>query len=414
MATPVRLVRPLRLKTLSLILLIPLALLLAWGLRRKVEPPRVPFAKARRETLISVLPTNGKVEPIKWQAVRVDSPGLVVKVAVHQGQQVAKGALIAQIRVLGLVEQLRGAEAREAQAQTDLGTLDAGGRSSELAQIESQLNRAKFDRDQAQRDYLSLKRLSEKQAATTVEVAAAHAKLRQAEIEIESLARKRAALVSKADVAASRARLQETQASVRLARERLAQGSVRAPIAGVVYDLPVRPGTYLNAGDLVASVGILNRLRVRVYVDEPELGGVAVGQPVRITWDALPGREWHGTVEKKPVEVIPLGTRQVGEVLCTIDNADRDLVPGVSINAEIRTNVVENALTIPKETLRRESNALGVYVLRGGRVRWTPVKSGISSVTRAAIVQGLRDGDAVALPTDVALKDDERVTPVYP
>ncbi|MGI8991019.1 MAG: efflux RND transporter periplasmic adaptor subunit [Bryobacteraceae bacterium] len=409
--------RPLRLtgaKRLSLILLVPLALLLAWGLRREAEPPTVPFVKARRETLISMLPTNGKAEPIEWQAVRVDSPGLVVKVAVRQGQQVAKGAMIAQVGAPGLVEQLRGAQAREAQAQTELGTLDAGGRGAELAQIESQLNRAKFDRDQAQRDYGSLKRLSEKQAATPVEVEAAHAKLRQAEIEIESLARKRATLVSKADIATSRARLQETEASVRLAREKLAQGSLRAPMAGIVYDLPVRQGTYLNAGDLVSSVGILDRLRVRVYVDEPELGRVVVGQPVRITWDALPGREWHGTVEKKPVEVIPLGTRQVGEVLCTIDNADRELVPGTSVNAEIRTNVVENALTIPKETLRRESNALGVYVLRDGRVRWTPVKSGISSVTRAAISQGLRDDDSVALPTDVALKDGERVTPVYP
>ncbi|MDQ6663292.1 MAG: hypothetical protein M3Z23_02740, partial [Acidobacteriota bacterium] len=76
-------------KRFWLILLIPLALLLAWELRRRSEPPKVPFAKARRETLISMLPTNGKVEPIEWQAVRVDSPGLVVKVAVLPGQQVA-------------------------------------------------------------------------------------------------------------------------------------------------------------------------------------------------------------------------------------------------------------------------------------------------------------------------------------
>ncbi len=396
------------------LLLIPLAILLAWAFRARNEPPAIPFAKARRETLISMLTSNGKVEPIEWVAIRVDSPGLVTRVPVHQGQRIAKGALIAQTGAPGLVEQLHGAQAREEQVRTDLQTLGSGGRSAELTQIDNELNRAKFDRDQAQREYGSLKRLNEKQAATAVEVEAAHTKMRQAEIEIESLTRKRAALVSKADIAGGEARVREAQSAVRLAQVRVGQGMIRSPMAGVVYDLPVRTGTYLNAGDLVASVGRLDQLHVRVYVDEPELGRVVAGQPVKITWDALPGREWDGAVEKRPAEVVTLGTRQVGEVLCTIENRDRELVPGTNVNAEIRTNVVENALTIPKETLRRESNALGVYVLKGGRVRWTKVKSGASSMTRAAILQGLQGGDAVALPTEQSLKDGERVTAVYP
>ena len=64
-------------------------------------------------------------------------------------------------------------------------------------------------------------------------------------------------------------------------------------MAGVVYGREVRPGSYVNAGDLIANIGRMDRLRVRVYVDEPELGRVAEGQPVTITWDALPGRQWR-------------------------------------------------------------------------------------------------------------------------
>ena len=395
-------------------LLLPLAILLAWLFRAKTEAPEVPFTKARRETLISTLPTNGKVEPLEWVAVRVDTPGLVGKVPVRQGQEISKGALIAQVSTPGLGEQLRGAQARESGARTELETLGAGGRSSELAQIENDLNTAKFRRDQAQREYGSLKRLSEKQAATAIEVEDAHSKLRQAELDIESLTRKRAALVSKADISTSQAKLRETQSSVQLIEQRLGRGFVRAPMSGVVYDLPARQGSYLNAGDLVASIGRLDRLRIRVYVDEPELGRVMVGQPVKITWTGLPGREWLGKVEKQATAVIALGTRQVGEVLCTIDNSDRELVPGTNVDAEIRTNVAENTLTIPKETLRRESNSVGVYVLKEGRLRWLKVKTGASSVTRAAILQGLQDGDAVALPTERTLKDGERVSPVYP
>ncbi len=395
-------------------LLLPLALLLAWLFRARNEAPEVPFTKARRETLISTLPTNGKVEPLEWVAVRVDSPGLVVKVPVRQGQQVSKGSLIAQVSAPGVAEQLRGAQARESGALTELETLGAGGRTSELAQIDNELNSAKFRRDQAQREYGSLKRLSEKQAATAIEVEDAHSKLRQAELDIESLAKKRASMVSKADISAGQARLRETQSSVRLIEQRLGQGAIRASMSGVVYDLPARPGSYLNSGDLVASIGRLDRLRVRVYVDEPELGRVNVGQPVRIAWAGLPGREWLGKVEKGATAVTALGTRQVGEVLCTIDNPDRELVPGTNVDVEIRTNVAENTLTIPKETLRRESNAVGVYVLKGGRLRWTKVKTGASSVTRAAILEGLQEGDAVALPTERTLKDGDRMKPVFP
>src|SRR5205085_2936541 len=157
----------------------------------------------------------------------------------------------------------------------------------------------------------------------------------------------------------------------------------------------------------------LDRVRVRVYVDEPELGRVAVGQPVAITWTAQPGKSWKGTVEKGASGIIALGTRQVGEVLCTIDNPGHELVPGTNVDVEIRTSVVENALTIPRESLRREAAGLGVYALDGDVIHWRAVQTGVSSITRVAIMQGLKDGDAVALPTESSLKNGERVQPVF-
>ena len=64
----------------------------------------------------------------------------------------------------------------------------------------------------------------------------------------------------------------------------------------------------MNAGDLIANVGRMDQLPVRVFVDEPELGRVEVGQPVTITWDALPGRQWDGRVERKPASIQTLGS----------------------------------------------------------------------------------------------------------
>jgi HlyD family secretion protein len=164
----------------------------------------------------------------------------------------------------------------------------------------------------------------------------------------------------------------------------------------------------------VASVGVLDRLRVRVYVDEPELGRLAIGLPVTITWEASRGRRWQGVVEQLPTAIQPLGTRQVGEVLCTIDNPGHELVPGTNVDVEIRSSVVQNALTIPKEVLRRDTNGTGVFVLSGDTLHWRAIKTGASSVNRVQVVEGLAEGDAVALPTDLTLREGEKVTPVYP
>jgi hypothetical protein len=176
----------------------------------------------------------------------------------------------------------------------------------------------------------------------------------------------------------------------------------------------VRTGAYLNPGDEVASVGRMDKVRVSVHVDEPELGRVAQGMPVLITWDALPGRQWKGAVEKLPTEIIAVGPRQVGEVVCVIDNPGAELLPGTNINAEIRSRVVESALTIPKEALRREGNEFGVFLLRGDQVAWRKLELGVSSITRTQVLEGLTDGDAIALPTDRPLRNGSAVRPFFP
>jgi len=397
-----------------LLLLIAVVALILYFILRRPSAPTVSFARTHRETLVSTLPTNGKVEPLEWQAVRVATPGVVVKVPVHEGQDVRRGVVLAQLSAPGMADTLHAAEARQAEAQSQLQGLQAGGRTSDLTDIASSLDRARVTHDEAVREYNSLKRLLDKQAATAIEVEIAAQKVRAAELQIQSLQARRKSLVGSTDLSAADARLREAAANVQQAREHLGEGRIVSPVAGSIYSLPARVGMYLNAGDLVANVGTLDRLRVRVYVDEPELGRVQVSQPVRITWDALPGHEWQGTVERKPTEVMPLGTRQVGEVQCSIENPERLLVPGTNINAEIRTSVAEHALTIPKTAIRRDAAGFWVFLLKDGRVQRRNVRPGPSNVTRASILDGLKDGDAVALPNDQPLKDGDRVTPVFP
>jgi HlyD family secretion protein len=400
---------------LALLVLLVVVLLLGWALfKRGPAPPKVPFEKVRREPLVSTLVTNGKVQPSHWSTVRAERQGLIERLYVKRGQHVAKGALVAELDSKEARTELAAAEARLAQSQAILQTLSRGGSSEAQAEIENALIRTRNDLRIAQRDYDSLKRLQEKQAATMQEVADAQQKVQQAQIEIKAFERKRVALVDQSDRAAAEAKVREAQAAVQQARETLEQGRVRAPIAGAVYDLPVRAGAYVNPGDPVASIGLLDNVNVVVYVDEPELGRVAVGKPVTITWDALPGRHWEGEVENMPTQVIALGTRQVGEVVCTIRNPGVELLPGTNINAEIQSQVVELGLTVPKEAVRREGSDTGVFVLQGNRVVWRKVKAGASSVTRSQIVSGVSEGEPVALATEVTLKNGQEVEPEYP
>ncbi|HEY1240376.1 MAG TPA: efflux RND transporter periplasmic adaptor subunit [Bryobacteraceae bacterium] len=387
------------------------AAVVAWGVLRKTAPPKINFMRVKRTTLTSTLPTNGKVEPFEWQAVRAERAGILSKVAVRDGETVAKDQVIASISDPSLQADLQGGEARVAEARANLSALEAGGKPAELADIESSLKQAQLLLQQEQKDYDALQRLAQKQAATAVEVDAARQKVKHSETEIQGLEQRRTALVGKADVAAARARLQDAQAAYDLARDRAAQSVVRAPMAGVIYGLAVRTGGYVNPGDLLGNIGKLDRLRVRVYVDEPELGRVAEGEPVTITWQALPGKQWSGSVERKPTSIQPLGTRQVGEVICWIDNPGHELIPGTNVDAVIRTAVVERALVIPKETLRHDAQGDYVLLLKDETVERRPVVTGVASISEVQITGGLAEGDAVALPSDTPLQPGDRVTP---
>jgi RND family efflux transporter MFP subunit len=189
--------------------------------------------------------------------------------------------------------------------------------------------------------------------------------------------------------------------------------TVKAPVSGTVYQFDLKQGAFLNAGDAVASVGMLDRVDVTVYVDEPDLGRVMKGMPVTITWDALPGRQWNGTVDRTPTQIVPNGSRQVGEVICLIRNPDMDLLPGTNVNADIKSESIENALTIPKEAVRHESNQTGVFMLDGDRLVWRKIALGVNNTTRTQ-VEGLKDGDTVALPTEKPLKAGMQVKPIFP
>ena len=402
-------------KHLVILAVIAAGALLVWGFTRKQAPLEVPFAKVARETITSTLTTNGKVEPIEWASARAERSGVIQKIFVQRGQEVGKGAALVQLDVTAAGSQLAAAHAQIAQAKAQEQVIRQGGPQSNRTQIEAESSAAQVSLRNAQRDYTAVQRLVDRQAAPRQELEALRQRVEQAQLQIQALQQRRAVLVAPTDLPVAQAKLNEAESSADYARRTLAQSVIRAPISGTVYQFDLRLGTFVNPGDLVADIGRLGQVRVIVYVDEPDLGRVEVRMPVTITWDAMPGRQWKGVVDKLPTQVVALGSRQVGEVGCVIDNPDRDLLPGTNINAEIQSKVVANALIIPTAALHREGGSTAVFVLVDNqRVAKREIKVGVTSYTKAEVLQGLSQGDAVALPMDKPLKIDARVKPLFP
>jgi HlyD family secretion protein len=396
-------------KRLWFLLIVPAGLLLWWALSGNSAIPSVHYAAVKRETIASIISTNGKLEPLEFATARAEIAGVVKQIAIERGHDVKAGQTLVVLDNASEQAALGTAKAQLEQAQAEVRTVKQGGKSSLLSDYQGRLESAKLAADEAQRRYESMKRLYEKKAATRQEFLASEAALTSAKQQVQAIENNRKNLVAPSDLAISEAKLEDARAAVDLASHRLALTTIKAPIPGVVYQFDIRKGDYLEVGKQVAVIGDLDQMRVRVYVDEPDLGRVSLDLPVEITWDARPGQKWHGRVTQTPTEITALNTRQVGVVTCIIDNPNHELLPGTNVDASIISTVVDNALSIPKQALQTTSQGTGVWKLNGDTVTWQPVTAGVSNITSVQAKSGLKTGDRVVLPSDVTLSEGMRV-----
>jgi RND family efflux transporter MFP subunit len=398
------------------LLLLPVLLLLWWGVGRGNSVPVVHFAQVQTTTIESTVSTNGKAEPAQWAAARAQIAGVVTSVSAHRGDDVQAGETVVSLDTAASQTALATAEAQQQSASADLATLKQGGKAAQRATIEDQIRAAQTSVEIGQRNYDAMQRLNAQQAATKLQVQDAKDALERARLQLQSAQNQQQALVTGSDREVAQARLRDAQAAVSLARHQLTLGTIKAPVSGTLYQFDLKVGAYLQAGDLVGLIGNLNQMKVIVYVDEPDLGRIGLGMPVDVTWDAHPGQKWWGKVDHMPTEVVALGSRTVGEVSTIIDNPNRDLLPGVSVNAVVTSKLVQNAVSIPKAALRNQRGSDGVYRLNGNQLQWTVVKPGVSDINNVQIASGIQVGDRVAdrviEPNDAELKNGMRIKPV--
>ena len=353
-----------------------------------------------RGPIRALVSTNGKIEPVENFEAHAPISTNVTRVLVKEGDHVRKGQLLLELDDADIRSQAARAQAQVSAAQAEQAALKTGGTHEEVLTLDSQLIKARSACDYAQRTLDALRRLQQQGAASPGEVKQAEDGLQRAQADLTLLEQKQKDRYSSPEVAKVQAQQAEAQAAYEAARDALQKSNVRAPFDGIVYSLPVKQGAYVQAGDLLLQVADLSHVLVRVFVDEPDVGRLAPGQKIEITWDAVPGRSWTGVVSRVPSTVKLRGTRNIGELTGAVDNHDLRLLPNVNVSVSIITAEHNSVLTLQRDALRLDDTQPYVYVVVDNHLKRQDVQISLQNLTRVEVAGGIPDNAEVALSAD--------------
>jgi HlyD family secretion protein len=396
-----------------LLLAVALAVVLVLLSGRKTAAKITAVVPTRRN-VVSSISSNGKVEPISPYVVRAQLDTFVEKVEATEGQTVKQGQPLLELNVKDAAALLAEARSKLLQAQSDLRAAKAGGKADEAAKVAGDLGKMQAERDRLQKNHDALTRLVAEQAATRDEWAANDLDLAKAQAEVTRLTAVREEFNKGVNLDGERAalRVQEAQSEVAALEEKVRDGRIIAPASGTLYALPVKAGDYVKLGDLLAEMADLHQVRVRAFIDEPEIGALEPNQPVKITWDALPNRSWVGRTEVIPKQVVLRGTRSVGELLCSVSNDKLELLPNINVNVRINSKERNNVLAVPRGAVAAEGVQRFVYVVKKNelgvgtpRLEKREIRVGIADFASYEVLSGLNEGEMVAMPGDVDFRD---------
>jgi HlyD family secretion protein len=367
-----------------------------------------------RQNLVSSINSNGKVEPITPYVMRAQLDTFVEKIYATEGQAVKKGQPLLELNVKDVTARLAEAKSKLLRAQEDLRAAKAGGRTDDAARVAGDLAKAQADADRLGRNHDALQRLIAQQAATKDELAINDLALTKAQAEVTRLTAAKQEFNRGVRLDAGRAALQLEQAESEVAslEDKVRDGRIAAAVDGTLYSLPVKAGDYVKVGDLLAEMADLHKVRVRAFVDEPELGALETNLPVKITWDALPSRSWLGKTEMVPKQVVQHNSRSVGELLCAVNNDKLELLPNINVNVRINSKERTNVLAVPRGAVEAESGRRFVFVVKPAglgvgksTLEKREIHVGIADATSYEVTSGLQEGELVALPGDFDLHD---------
>jgi HlyD family secretion protein len=364
-----------------------------------VDPSRI--ATVERGTMIRSVVATGKVEPITKVEIKSKANGIIKVLAVDVDSLVNEGDVLVELDKDQLSAALRGAEANLEAARASLEAAEA--------QLKKNIVEAEGpDAEFARRAYDRAKSLFAQNLIAQSALDEAHSAVDVAEN------RKRAAqsqlAVSQAKVSEARAQVAQAKAAAERAAEDVANATIRAPIRGTVLTRDVELGSpvssILNLGanaTLVMTLGNIEKVFVRGKVDEADIGHVRLGQAAHIRVETFRDKVFSGRV----TQISPMGVEKDNvtnfEVKVSIDNPGQQLKANMTANAEIVLEELANSLIIPEAAVSYDAheNAFVYMVAAGaknGRKK-VPVKLGVGNGTKIQVLDGLKQGDKIILPS---------------
>jgi HlyD family secretion protein len=397
----------------------------------KVEPTEVEFAKVSRSTIIEKVSASGKIQPEVEVKLSPDVSGEIVSLNVAEGDSVVAGQELLKIRPDNYVSLLARAEAQMNATKANMEQSKAV-----LAQSEARLSKAKIDYDRNTKLHKD-KVISD---ADFDQFVSAYTVAKQ---DLEA---------AKANVNAANYNVKSSEATLKEAKTNLTKTTIYAPQSGIISKLNVElgervVGTSQMAGTEMLRIANLNKMEVRVNVNENDITRVSIGDTVLIDVDAFSSseRKFKGVVYEIASSANSSGTASAisndavteFEVkIRVLRSSYADLIkgklsyplkPGMTASVEILTNRKDNTLTVPLSSVttreigavaegekkeedgtnatnsndaleakkRKENTKEVVFVMEKGKTKMIQVKTGISDFENIEIVSGLKDGQEI-------------------
>jgi HlyD family secretion protein len=363
------------------------------------EPSRL--STVERSTMVRSVVATGKVEPISKVEIKSKANGIIERLHVDVGAVVKAGDVLAELdkedinaRVREARANLQAAEAGllGARAQLDKNKVEAAGPDVEFARRAAERASDLFAQGLMPQSELDATR-------STYELALNRQQAARSQL-----------VVSQARITEAAAQVAQARANVERAEEELRNTTIRAPIAGMVLTRDVEVGSpvssILNLGanaTLVMTLGDIGEVFVRGKVDESDVGRVRIDQAARISVETFKDTQFDGKVTL----ISPMGVEKDNvttfEVRVSIDNPGNQLKANMTANAEVVLEEHPDSLIVPVAALSYDADRRAHVDLfdpsqKTGRRR-VPVTVGVSNGTRAQILEGIREGDRVILPS---------------
>jgi HlyD family secretion protein len=383
---------------------------------RQLTRPRLPIraTQVRRGNIASLNSTDGIVEPQAIFAAMAPYSGIVKAVYVREGALVPKGKLLVAMNDTEGRTRLATALTGLRTAEANYDSVSKGGSQQERNAVAADIKRLDGEREQAAHRVVTLKKLELQGASSRNEIDSAQQQLDGIIASLHSLDQRMKIAYAPVDLERARAALADAQAAYAAAKEVESEISVYAPYEGTVYALPVAAGQFVQRGDKLVQMADFTKVQVRAYFDEPDMGQLAIGMPISIRWEALPGRTWSGHIIQLPASIVTYETRHVGAVIISVDNTDRRLLPETNVIVTVTMSKVENVLEIPREALYLDRGNYFVYSVHAEKLVRTPIKVGINNLSEVQILDGLHEGETVAVGSNgQSLGDGLSVTLVH-